>query len=330
MSTFTNAYQTNPFEARAFTRARKVVFALDQVSRFRQLDATAFAARISATEAAAQALSQALAGTNSALDQQLAATAGTDAALEAVRKVISAEYAVLKSRQGGADSPTVLRIFGSDIEDYTRGLTHTNAADRLLGLRQNLIANPDVLAVADAQRIKDAIGTYTGNRSDQTDEKGTVAQHRATTDDAETAIDAVLWLNQAAIISTYSLAVQQPQRDAAANYSLLYRPGGSPQPVTYADYLAAGATVHVRADEPADELLPAPATRLVLRNPGPVRIQVALSASATAFPPTGSVEIAPGTTATLTLVALGDPVARPYLLAHNPTSELAQFTIMLG
>ena len=102
-------------------------FALDQAHRFRQLDATVFADRIT-PKAGALALSGALAGTSSALDQQLAATAGTDDALDAVRRAISAEYAVLKTRKG-AGSPEVLKIFGSNIEDYTKGLTHTNAAE---------------------------------------------------------------------------------------------------------------------------------------------------------------------------------------------------------
>lgn len=329
MSPLTANYQNNPFESKVFSRARKVVFALDQAHRFRQLDATVFAARISATEAAALGLSTAQAATSSALDQQLAATAGSEEALEAVRRAISAEYAVLKTRRGKSSSE-VLKVFGNDISEYTQGLTHTNAAGRLQGLRQNLAANPGALAAPDAQRITDAIGDYTGERSTQGQQKGTVAQRRATAADAETALDAVLWVNQAALVSTYSAAAQQPQREAAANYSLLYRPEGGARPSTYADFLAAGATADVRADE-AGTPLPAPATRLVLRNPGPVRVQVALSGSATAFPAgAAGREVPPGATLTLTLADLGDATALPFLLVRNPTSELGRFEITLG
>ena len=149
-------------------------------------------------------------------------------------------------------------------------------------------------------------------------EKGEVAKRRATAADAETALDAVLWLNQAAIITAYSLAAQQPQREAAANYSLLYRPAAGDTATTYADYLAAGAVADVRADEP-DTPLPAPSTRLVLRNPGRVRLQLALGKSATDFPKDASVrEVAPGATLTLLLGELGDAAACPSCWCTTP------------
>lgn len=76
--------------------------------------------------------------------------------------------------------------------------------------------------------------------------------------------------------------------------------------------------------------LPLPGARLVLANPGAVRVCYGLSASPTVFPTAGVVEVLPGATLKIKLQDLGDLLVLPYLLVHNPTSELGQYKVVLG
>ena len=88
MTLFEAFVQRNPFESNAFSRSRKLVFILDQVARLGALDAMGFAERIALSLAVAQRMSEALANTGSALDQQMGATVDSHSAFEDMRRVI--------------------------------------------------------------------------------------------------------------------------------------------------------------------------------------------------------------------------------------------------
>lgn len=328
MNQFEAFIQTNPFDKSMYTRPRKVVFLLDQVFRFEALDPKGFAERIVQSRSVAQAMSAALSETGSAVDQQMGATVTSDLTFEEVRRVAGQQFAILQATLGKG-SAGLVAIFGHHITDYTSGLTHTNAVTKLPTLLRNLGANAAIAGPTAVDALTTAINAYLASHTDQSGEKGSVAQHRATAASFDPGLNQVLWQNQTAVVDRYPTAADQPQRIAAANYSLLQRPAAGPHAITYADFLAAGHTADVTAGSQLP--LPAPATRLVLRNPGRVRLQVALSAALQPFPSSGAVqEMAPGTTLTLTLGALGDPAALPLLLVHNPTSELGQYEVVLG
>jgi hypothetical protein len=103
------------------------------------------------------------------------------------------------------------------------------------------------------------------------------------------------------------------------------RPGSGSHALTFADFMQSQTTADVVADT-----LPAPAKRLVLANPVPVRLCFALSASPTVFPSAGVVEIVPGSEQKMKLRDLGTPLVLPILLMHNPTSELGEYKVTLG
>jgi hypothetical protein len=323
-TTLEGAFQHNPFENANFAPARKIVFGLDAASRLDALDAKLFGSNISLTTACCAALSAALGSTGSSLSQQTGATASTKDKLAAVRYAIGSNAPVVKKRLKG-DLSLLKKIFTSHVEYFTTELNHTNAAKRLDEITKNLAANPTLVTEEITSEINDAIKGYWDDRKIQTDEKSAVSTGRLSTSTAETALNQQLWLNECAVVQAYPSPEQLKQRQAATNHSLLLRPGGGTHASIYADYIQALATADVVADT-----LPAATARLVLANPGPVRVCFALSASPTEFPSKGALEIAPGSQQKTKLSDLGDPLVLPYLLVHNPTSELGQYRVTLG
>ncbi len=318
----------NPFTSVGFRRRRKLIFLLDQMARLTALDADGFAARLKLSQAIAQLVSDAMSDTGSALNQQMGATVDSDAAFENVRKVAGQQFAILQATLGKG-STGLVNIFGRHIMDYTEGLTHSNAVQRLPTLLKNVGTNAEIAGPVAVKALTDAIKQYTNAHTDQGGDKGTVATHRASAASLDGQLNQVLWQNQTAVVDRYPTAADDPQRLAAADYNLLSPPAPGHHSTTFADYLPAGTTHDVDEDDP--QPLPAPTTRLVLSNPGAVRLQVALSASHTDFPAAGIVqEVAPGATVKIVLADLGDSLALPFLLVRNPTSELGQYKVVLG
>ncbi len=319
-----SAFQHNPYENTTFTGGRKIVFGLDMADRLQSLDAGAFAARIKATREGCQALSEALGSTGSALSQQTGATTLTNEKLDAVRYAIGSNAPVVKKRVKG-DAALLKKIFTGHVTYFTADLNHGNAAQRMDEMTKNLAANPTLVTPEISKEINDAIAAYWADRKTQGEEKSAVTGGRLGTGKAEIALNQVLWLNECALVQTYPAVDQLADRQAATNHSLLLAPAGGPHAHTYADYLPHGMVADVVAGP-----LPLPTARLVLINPGAVRVCFALSASPTEFPATGAVEIAPGAQQKMKLQDLGDPLLLPYLLAKNPTSELGQYKAVLG
>ncbi|MDO7875653.1 hypothetical protein Q5H93_12990 [Hymenobacter sp. ASUV-10] len=318
------AFQQNPFENPTFTPARKIVFGLDEASRLEALDAAIFASHIDLTRACCEALSAALGSTGSSLSQQTGATASTNEKLAAVRYAIGSNAPLVKKRVQG-DKSLLKKIFTTHVEYFTTELNHTNAAERLDEMSKNLKANPTLVTKEITEEINGAIKAYWDDRKVQTTEKTAVNTGRLNSSTAEQALNQQLWLNECAVVQAYPAPEQLKQRQAATNHALLLRVSNGSHASTFADFIQPQLTADVVADT-----LPAATKRLVLANPGPVRLCFALSASPTEFPSTGVVEIVPGAQQKMKLQGLGDPTVLPYLLVHNPTSELGQYKVTLG
>lgn len=323
-TTLDGAFQGNPFENVAFIPARKIVFGLDMIARLGTLDAATFASNIDLTRDCCEALSAAQGSTGSSLSQQAGATAITNEKLAAVRYAIGSNAPIVKKRVRG-DKSLMKKIFTTHVEYFTTELNHTNAAKRMDEMTKNLAANPTLVTADISKEINDAIKDYWKERKIQGDEKSAVVGGRLESSTAETALNQQLWLNECAVVQAYPTPDQLKQRQAAANHSLLLRPSSGSHATTFADFIQPQATADVVAD-----VLPAPAKRLVLANPGPVRLCFALSASPTDFPSSGVVEIVPGGHQKMKLRDLGDPLVLPFLLVHNPTSELGEYQVTLG
>ena len=317
-------FQDCPFENVKFSPARKIVFGLDMAGRLETLNAALFAERIGLTREGCAALSAALGSTGSSLSQQTGATALTNDKLEAVRYAIGSNAPLVKKRAKG-DMSQMKKIFTGHVTYFTADLNHGNAATRLDEMVKNMAANPTLVPKDMKEEITGAIKAYWDDRKTQETEKSAVSGGRLGTSKAETALNQVLWLNECAVVTAYPAPEQLPDRKAATNHSLLLPAGGGTTAHTYADFLQTHATADVVAGP-----LPLPGTRLVLANPGAVRVCFGLSASATVFPTAGVVEVLPGATLKMKLQDLGDPLALPYLLVHNPTSELGQYKVTLG
>jgi|GEM_PF-6330086 len=318
------AFQHNPLENVAFTPARKIVFGLDMAGRLEVLDAELFASNISLTRAGCAALSAAQGSTGSSLSQQTGATAIANEKLAAVRYAIGSNAPIVKKRVKG-DKSLLKKIFTAHVEYFTTDLNHTNATKRMDEISKNLATNPTLVTAEITKEINDAIKDYWKERTAQGNEKSAVAGGRLEASTAETALNQQLWLNECDVVRAYPTPELLKQRQAAANHSLLVRSGSGSHASTFADFIQSQATADVVADA-----LPAPAKRLVLANTGPVRLCFALSASPTDFPGTGVVEIVPGSQQKMKLRDLGDPTVLPFLLVHNPTSELGEYRVTLG
>lgn len=323
---YDTSFFVNPFENPNYSRARKLLFAYDQVARLTALDAGLFGPRISATQAAAEALSTAGSATGAATGTQRGVTLGTDAQLQAYRKVVGGKYNVLLDRFGGnKQAPLLITLFGASVQTYTSELTKTNAKTRLETLNQLLEANATETGADIVKAITDAAGAYLGTRKQQLRDKGTtsVAQLAETTHEA--ALDQALWLNLAAVVAAYPTPAQAPQRHAAADFSLLQRHAVGPQPHTETGTVAPDAVVNL-----VNEGL-RPNTPLRLRNPGPVLLHFALSDAPNRMGPSIRV-VLPGQTLALPASDLGDSTLLPCLNVYLPasSSQPGQYEVTVG
>ncbi len=315
----------NPFESPNYSRARKGLYAADQVARLTALDAEAFAARISATQAAAEALSKAAGSTGAATGTQRGATAGTDAQLQAYRRTVGGKYNVLLDRFGGDKSAELLlTIFGSSVQKYTRDLTKTNAKQRMDELDQLLVTNQKAVGADIVKAIGDAAAAYLGKRETQTTDKAATAVSQLGESTQEKALNKELWLNLGAVVAEYPAPEQERQRHASADFSLLMRHTVGHTPETLTGTLPA----HTLADL-VDAGLRA-TTKLHLHNTGPAALRFALSDDPDTFPATGYQEVKPGETLALTAADLGDVLTAPFLNVQNPTESLGSYEVTVG
>ena len=323
---FETSFFGNPFEHDGYSRARKLLFAYDQLARLAALDAALFAPRIAAAQAAADALSTATSTTGTATGTQRGATLGTDAQLQAYRKVVGGKYNVLLDRFGGnKQAPLLITLFGASVQAYTAELTKTNAKERLTTLNQLLKANATETGADIVQAITGAADAYLGLRTQQTRDKGTTSVAQLAEAALETTLDQALWLNLAAVVTAFPTAAQAPQRHAAANFSLLQRRAAGTQPHTETGTVAPGALVNL-----VDEGL-LPTTRLRLHNPGPVPLYFSLSEAPTRAGLSQRV-VLPGQTLDLTAADLGDSPRLPCLnvtiLESSP--QPGQYAVTVG
>lgn len=312
---FETSFFANPFEMPSYSRARKLLFAYDQIARLTALDAMAFGPRISATQTAADALSQAGSATGTATGTQRGATLGTDAQLKAYRKVVGGKYNVLLDRFGGnKQAPLLITLFGASVQAYTADLTKTNAKIRLETLNQLLADNAKETGADIVAAITDAAVTYLGTRKQQTANKGKTSVAQLTEATQETALNQTLWLNLGAVVAHYPTPEQAAQRHAATDFSLLMRRAVGPDPHTETGTVAAGAIVNLLNED----LLPT--TKLRLHNTGPVPLRFGLSVVPNRL---GNVfrELLPAETLDLLAADLGDVAALPNLNVTNPAPE---------
>jgi hypothetical protein len=309
------SFFNNPFNNQQYSRARKLLFAYNQIARLTALDATAFAARISATQAAADALSKAGSSTGVATGTQRGTTLGTDAQLQAYRKVVGGKYNVLLERFGGnKQAPLLITLFGNSVQTYTTELSKTNAKVRLEALNQLLTDHLAEVGADVADPIMDAAGTYLGTRAQQTTSKGRTSVAQLAEAAQETALNQALWLNLSAAIGHYPAPEQAPQRHATSDFSLLQRRTTDSGPHTVTGAVAAGMT------KPVGEGL-LPATTLRLHNTGTMPLVFALSAEPNQYAPGPLARpLQPGETLDLTAGELGDTTFLPYLVVANPAN----------
>jgi len=314
---FETSFFGNPFEHDGYSRARKLLFAYDQIARLSALDAAVFALRISATQVAADALSTAASATGAATGSQRGATLGTDAQLQAYRKVVGGKYNVLVDRFGGnKQAPLLITLFGSSVQPYTSELTKTNAKSRLETLNQLLADNATAVGADIVEAITDAAGVYLGTRKLQTTNKGKTSVAQLTESAQETALDQALWLNLGAVVAHYPTPAQADQRRAAADFSLLLRRSVGPQPHT-----ETGTVPPTESDNVVDDGL-LPTTKLRLHNTGPVPLVFALSKHPFKYYSSPlDRQLQPGETLALLAGDLGDVVLQPNLLVLNLAQE---------
>ncbi|MGI4870775.1 MAG: hypothetical protein ACRYFX_06285 [Janthinobacterium lividum] len=322
---FETSFFGNPFSGEQYIRARKLLYAYDQIARFTALDAAAFAVRIQATQAAADDLSAAVSTTGAATGTQRGATSGTDTLLQAYRRVVGSKYTVLLDQENGnKNALLLLTVFGASIQRYTRDLTKTNAKERMDTLNQLLAANSKAVGPAIVKAIGDAATAYLGQRANQVTDKATTATAQLDESTQELALDQALWLNLGAVVAQYPAADQERQRHAAADFSVLQRrPAGA-----HAHTEAGALPPHAVLNLVDSGLLPTTALRL--HNPGSGPLYFALSDALGTFPATGYQEMKPADTFTGTAADLGDPILHPYLNVQNPTNAPGTYEVKIG